>query len=59
MGTVEFFEDHNTTAPMTPHMNLPRKLIDSYNNFIEGCGQVNRVSPVFLREKYCIFNLLK
>ncbi len=36
MGTVEFFEDHNTTAPMTPHMNLLRKLLDSYSNFIEG-----------------------
>ena len=59
MGTVEFFEDHNTTAPMTLHMNLPRKLLDSCDNFIKGGGEVNRVNPVFLREKYCIFNLLK
>jgi hypothetical protein len=40
-------------------MNLPTKILDSCDNFTEGGGEVNRVNPVFLREKYCIFNLLK
>ena len=57
MGTIEFFIDHDTTAPMALHMNLPKKLLNFRTILKRRAREVNGVNPVFFGEEDCIYRL--